>query len=113
MSFGRSWESGVMPGVHWLSLAPDPVLVLKVTHLHTHMISERDSTHSRVTFFGGLSSPLSQMRKPRPRDSREPDPGSPVGSGCLQRLSSHSGVSRQGLQAKRMGVEVEVGMGVR
>jgi hypothetical protein len=52
------------------------------------------------------------MRKPRPRESREPDPGSPVGSGCLQRLS-HSGVSRQGLQGKRMGVEVEAGMGFR
>jgi hypothetical protein len=38
-----------MPGVHWLSLAPDPALVLEVTHLHMHMISERDSTHSRVT----------------------------------------------------------------
>lgn len=42
------------------------------------------------------------MRKPRPRDSREPDPGSPVGSGCLQRLS-HAGVSRQGLQGKTDG----------
>lgn len=49
MSLRWSWESGVMPGVHWLSLAPDPEPVLEVTHLRTHMISERDSTHSRVT----------------------------------------------------------------
>lgn len=49
MSLGWNWESGVMPGVHWFSLAPDPALVLEVTHLHMHMLSERDSTHSRVT----------------------------------------------------------------
>ncbi|XP_035313579.1 ankyrin repeat and BTB/POZ domain-containing protein BTBD11 isoform X1 [Cricetulus griseus] len=33
------------------------------------------------------------MRKPRPRESSKSAPGSPVGSGCLQRLS-HSGISR-------------------
>lgn len=41
------------------------------------------------------------MRKLRPKDSGEPAPGSPVRSGCLQRLSHYSGIQRQGLQGKR------------
>lgn len=41
-------EAEVTPGVLWLPLAPDPAPVLEVTHLHMHMIPERDCTHSRV-----------------------------------------------------------------
>uniref|UniRef100_G1SI56 Ankyrin repeat and BTB domain containing 3 n=1 Tax=Oryctolagus cuniculus TaxID=9986 RepID=G1SI56_RABIT len=34
------------------------------------------------------------MRKLRPKDSQTPAPGSPVGSGCLQRLSPCAGIQR-------------------
>uniref|UniRef100_A0A2K5URE5 Ankyrin repeat and BTB domain containing 3 n=1 Tax=Macaca fascicularis TaxID=9541 RepID=A0A2K5URE5_MACFA len=37
------------------------------------------------------------MRKLRPKDSREPAPGSPVRSGCLQRLSHYSGIQSPSL----------------
>lgn len=88
-------------GFLWL---PDPALELEVTHLspRAHLWKGQHSQPSNTASFGGLGSSLSQMRKPRPRESRESAPGSPVGSGCLQRLS-HSGISRQGLQGNGMG----------